>query len=658
MRSFELPAPGLLFGPYPERRIDTEAGWPQTLARWLSGCAPERSRRATKNFLTSVHRHADRYAQADSLALDAALSRLRGQLRREGFTDAVVAEAFAVIREVAGRQLNLRHYDSQLIAGRVMLHNRLAEMHTGEGKTLTALLTVATAALAGIPVHVITANDYLARRDAEFLKPVYAALGLQVGYIVQPLEAPARRAAYACAVTYTTARELVFDYLRDRLVLGGHPDKLRLRAQQMRPQAPLLLRGLCMALVDEADCILIDEARTPAILAVSRVDSGLQTMYHQALQIARQLWRNQDFRMDSATRAAQLTERGIVKMNLLADPLGGLWKNTRQRHELTSQALSALHGYQRDRDYLVRSGKVEIIDAHSGRAAPGRTWSRGLHPLIEIKENCTPSGAQEPVTQISYQRFFPRYHRLCGMSGTLWEARGELRTTYGLGISRIPLHRPCRRIQSVPQIYVDEDKQWRAIIRTIETQRASSRAVLVGTATVAESEYLSARLDAAKIPHTVLNARNDADEAAIIARAGQPGQVTVATNRAGRGTDIVLDDRVRQSGGLHVIASHINSSRRIDRQLFGRSARQGDPGSAQKILCLNDPLLQRHMPARLLAGLRRYFRNGQKLPYTLTLTLSTWLQRNEEMQQWWQRRVLCRNDRAIERQFSVGRRGA
>jgi preprotein translocase subunit SecA len=643
-----LPAPGLIFGAYPEKALAQRAVWPRIALTW-----PLR-RRADARFLASVERHA---AALDSTRPEAALSQVRARLRREGFSDDCVAASFAVIRAVTARELNLRHYDCQLLAARIMLANRLAEMQTGEGKTLAALLTAATAALAGIPVHVVTANDYLAQRDAESLMAVYAALGLSVACIVEPHDAAARRAAYACDVTYITARELVFDYLRDRVALGGSTAPLRLLARGLRPHAPLLLRGLCMALVDEADSILIDDARTPAILAAADANAAQHAAYRQALQIARQLWLNQDFRLDTAALAVTITARGQQKIDAAAEALDGGWRNTRQRHEWLNTALAALHLFQRDRHYLVRDGAIAIIDAETGRAAPGRAWSRGLHQMVELKEGCATSSGQQALAQISFQRFFPRYHRLCGMSGTLVESRRELVRCYALAVTRVPLHRPCRRLCHAPEIHLDGAAKWRAVVAAIAREHAVGRAVLVGTASVAESEQLSTRLADAGLPHCVLNARNDAAEAAIVAHAGEPGRITIATNMAGRGTDIALHPEVRARGGLHVIATQLNNSRRIDRQLAGRSARQGDPGSVATLIALDDALPQQHLPHGLRALLAGLCRKRGILPIMLGRIVLAWVQRQHEWQLGWQRRVLQRQDETMEQVLSVGRHG-
>jgi preprotein translocase subunit SecA len=534
-------------------------------------------------------------------------------------------------------------------------------MATGEGKTLAAVLTAATAALAGIPVHVLTANDYLVGRDAELLTPVFALLGLTVGAVTRPLDQAQRRAAYACDITYCTAKELTFDYLRDRLVRRRVQSALHERVRRMEggdvAPAPLLLRGLCMAIVDEADSILIDEARTPLILSQPRINPQKQLYIEQALQLAVRLTQGADFQVDTAVQEAVLTEAGRAKLAELAAPLGGLWQDRRHRDEIVVLALAAHHVFHRDKHYLVRERKVIMIDQTTGRVAPGRMWSRGLQQLLEVKERCPPSGEQETIAQITYQRFFPRYHYLCGMSGTLAEARAELRSVYGLSIEEVPLRRPCRRKQLPVRVFATREAKWDAVIERLRALHEAGRPVLVGTDSVADSDHLSVLLAAARLPHVVLNARNDSEEATIVARAGEPGRITVTTNMAGRGTDIPLAPGVAQRGGLHVICCQHNASPRIDRQLHGRAGRQGDPGSVETILSLEDGLLARMLAAWLRAALAAFAARNRPLPAWLGARLAWYPQKLEERRQRAERRLLLEQDERAERRLSFAGRG-
>jgi preprotein translocase subunit SecA len=521
---------------------------------------------------------------------------LRPRLRREGFTEPLVAEAFALLRAVAQATIGMRHFDVQLIGGWALLNGMIAEMETGEGKTLTATLAAGTAALAGRAVHVVTVNDYLAGRDAHAMRPVYEAIGLTVGCIVHELPHSGRREQYGRDVTYCSNKELAFDYLRDRMVLGGRPRPLAERIDALAGGGRadrLLLRGLQFAVVDEADSVLIDEARTPLILSAAARRSGEEAMYRQALAMARQL-DSGEFRIDE-TRI-ELTAAGEQTLERLARPHGGLWSGPRRRRRLVEQALAALHVYQLDRHYIVRDDKIVIVDEYTGRLMPDRSWEQGLHQLIEIKESCEVTAQRETLARISYQRFFRRYLHLAGMTGTAAEVAPELWAVYRLRVARIPTNRPVRRVRFADRVYARAEEKWRAVVCAIEERHRAGNPVLVGTRSVAASEHLAELLQSAGLPFRLLNARQDRDEAEIVARAGEPGCITVATNMAGRGTDIKLAPEVAERGGLHVICTERHDSGRIDRQLFGRCGRQGDPGSCEAIASLQDDLASSHLP--------------------------------------------------------------
>jgi preprotein translocase subunit SecA len=531
---------------------------------------------------------------------------LRSRLKLRGFSDpALAGESFALAREAASRTIGLRHFDVQLIGGWALLNGMVAEMETGEGKTLTATLAAATASLAGRAVHVITVNDYLAERDAEWMRPVYEALGLSVGCIKSGMDPDSRRDAYNRDVTYCSNKEIAFDYLRDRMVLGGRPRAIAMRLEAMTgggTRRQLLLRGLQFAIVDEADSVLVDEARTPLILSADADHSQEEAVHRQALDLAKQL---SDTDYTIGDEGVDITESGAGKLELLARSLAGIWRGPRRREQLVRQALSALQVFKRDKHYLVREGKVVIIDEYTGRLMPDRSWEQGLHQLIEIKEDCKVTGRRETLARISYQRFFRRYLHLAGMTGTASEVANELWAVYGLRVARIPTHKPVRRVHDPYRIYGKSDAKWRAVVSSIEKHRLAGRPVLVGTRSVEASEHLAALLDGARLRYRLLNARQDRDEAEIVARAGEPGCVTVATNMAGRGTDIKLAPGVAEAGGLHVIATELHDSARIDRQLFGRGGRQGDPGSCEAILAIEDDLIASFLPlaSRLLNGM-------------------------------------------------------
>ena len=600
-RSGPLPVPGILLGAYPERRGATIDWRHRVLAAVSALAAPLDAFRLRRyrRFVDAVGALGPALARLSPAAIDDRIERLRASLSRSGFAEPLLVEAFALIRHASERTLGRRPYDTQLIAARVMFDKRVAEMATGEGKTLAAAVCAAAGALAGVPVHVITVNDYLVERDADLMRPLYAALGLTVGHIAAKHDLVTRKQAYACDITYCTARDLVFDYLRDRTVRNPLLSEAQHRAAELDAPgraAPTLLRGLCMAVVDEADSILLDEARIPLILSTSSPDTARASFHALALDFARRLVIGRDCAVDPERQHVALTDAGRTALGAFAASQPGAWRNRLHREEATCTALAALHTYHPDRHYLVRDGKIVIIDAATGRLAPGRMWGRGLHQMIELKEGCKPSADQVTASQITYQRFFRRYLHLGGMSGTVSEAGAELAAVYGLEVVRVPLRRPSRRTVFATRLFRDRATQWNAVIaRTIAVAR-TGRPVLIGTDSVAESEELAAHLAAARVPHAVLNARHDATEAHAVEQAGRAGRITVTTNMAGRGTDIPLAPGVAERGGLHVICCQHNASRRIDRQLIGRCGRQGDPGSAETMLALDKPRIARVVP--------------------------------------------------------------
>jgi len=607
--------PGIVNGWYPERH-DDEPAW---LERAVNGAIGLSSRLASmrtasyRHIIEAICQEERRLARlsAEDCAQD--LSSLRTDLRRRGMIRELKIRAFAHIRAAAERTIGMRHYDSQLIGGWIMSHGMLAEMETGEGKTLTATLTAATAALAGIPVHIITVNDYLVVRDAENMKPLYNALGLKVAAITSSMDGAARQAAYGRDIIYCTNKQIAFDYLRDRIVMGSDCNRLSLQLESAHNKncrrSRSLLRGLCFAIVDEADSVLIDEARTPLIISREQAIPEEENLYRQAMQLAGQLVRGGHFDVNHAERRVFLNSAGSRRLEELAAPLDGVWNGRRRREELIRQALSAQHLFRRDKDYLVHDNKVLIVDANTGRVMPDRSWEQGLHQLIEIKENCAVSGRREHMARLTYQRFFRRYLRLAGMTGTAREVDSELWSVYGLHVRRVATHRPCIRKNTGEQIIFDKRMKWQTVVQTAAKMHESGRPVLIGTTSIGDSEHVSNLLENEGIPHQVLNARQDADEAQKIARAGEKGQITVATNMAGRGTDIPLGSGVAALGGLHVIATEPNEAKRIDRQLYGRCARQGDPGSYEIVISLEDELVTTHSGKLLRRFLYKILKN-------------------------------------------------
>ena len=539
---------------------------------------------------------------------------MRARLRRAGFTPELVGECFAMVREGASRTIGQRHYDSQLMGGWALLQGRLAEMATGEGKTVAATLPACTVAMAGYPVHVITVNDYLAERDSEETAALYRFFGLTVGAVVQGMPRPQRREAYAKSVTYCTNKELAFDYLRDGVALDRRSSRLHLALEGLRGDTSrddnVVLRGLYFGIVDEADSVFIDEARTPLILSAGVRSADEANHCELALEFARSLDAQHDYVLNLFERSVVLANTGKDKLDAFAAGLKGVWASVRVREELVTQALSALLLYQIDQHYVVRDAKVQIVDESTGRVMPDRSWERGLHQMIEAKEGCALTERRETLARMTYQRLFRRYLRLGGMTGTGSEVAREIKSVYDLDVARIPLHRPARRVFHKVQVCMTQTEKWSRVAESVtRLALGNGQPVLIGTRSVKASEEISAVLAARGITHSLLNAKQDGEEAEVIGLAGQMGRVTVATNMAGRGTDIKLGAGVAEKGGLHVILTEYHESRRIDRQLFGRCARQGDPGSCEAIVSLQDELFEVYAP--LATRMVRRIGNGR-----------------------------------------------
>lgn len=553
----------------------------------------------------------------------AIVSDLRGtciQMRQYGFTDKLLARAFAAVREASLRTLGMRHHDVQLIGGWALLQGMIAEMETGEGKTLVATLAACTAAAAGATVHVITVNDYLAERDAKLNMPLYNFFDLQVGVVIQGITPEQRRVEYARDVVYVSNKEVVFDYLKDRIATGDAlATHYRLR-QLYRPdyQPNVLLNGLHVAIVDEADSILIDEARTPLIISETVPNENGGEFYHTALDRARRMVRGEHFNI-TEHREVWVTAKGEQHMREITADLTGVWTSSLWRNELLQKALTALWCYHRDQHYIVQEDKVEIVDEFSGRVMPDRSWESGLHQLIEAKEGCEITGQRKTLSKMTYQRFLGRYLLLCGMTGTAAEVEPELKRVYNLEVFRIPTRLPGTRKRLENRSWITAEERWLAVVnRAIELSQ-NGAAVLIGTRSVEASESLSARFKSQGTEHSVLNARNDREEADIVSLAGQTGRITIATNMAGRGTDIKPSEDVLKKGGLHVILTEFHESARIDRQLFGRSARQGQPGTVQAMVSLEDDIYGRYAP--LLLGMVRRVSAPRGIPPVWLLNL-------------------------------------
>lgn len=538
------------------------------------------------------------------------LHALRLAMRRDGLKDRHLARAFACVRLKAQALLGVSHYPVQIRGGYLIARGYLVEMETGEGKTLTATLAAAAAALAGYKVQVVTVNDYLAQRDCEQMRPLFASLGLSCSVVLEDDDPAARQAAYGHDVAYCTGKTLTFDYLKDRIAIRDRIDPMRMLFDRFtgRWQRRVLLPGLQFVIVDEADSILIDEARTPLIISGTGDSEAEEAFHRLAIELAESLEPELDFVRDEDDRSYDLTVAGRQGLEQRVAGLGALWHNRYRREEAVLLALSALHDFDRDVHYIVRDDKIMIVDEHTGRVMPDRAWERGLHQLIEIKEAVTPTPPRLTLGKISFQLFFRRFLVLGGMSGTLREVRSEMSSVYKVAVVRVPTHKSSRRATLPSRVFATASARWEAVVLRAKALSAQGRPVLIGVRSIRAAETLSALLDERGVVHQALHAKQDASEAEIVAQAGAPGSVTIATNMAGRGTDIKLGAGVEALGGLHVILTELHESRRIDRQLIGRCARQGQAGSWEMLLSMDDELLSDFWPgltallARLLAS--------------------------------------------------------
>ncbi|MGC2310830.1 MAG: preprotein translocase subunit SecA [Candidatus Babeliaceae bacterium] len=508
--------------------------------------------------------------------LTAKTTEFREQLSAGKTIDDILPEAFAVVRETAKRTLGQRHFDVQLIGGVVLHQGKIAEMKTGEGKTLTSTLPLYLNALTGKGVHLVTVNDYLARRDAQWMGPIYEKLGLTIGIIQHDMKDEERKKAYECDIVYATNNELGFDYLRDNM-------KFRL--------SDYVQRDLYYAIVDEVDSILIDEARTPLIISGPSDESS--KLYVQINRIIPSLIKNTDYEIDEKDRIVTLTESGTDKVEaaLNVKNLYAL-ENLKLLHHV-NQALKAHFIFKRDVDYVVKDNEVLIVDEFTGRILSGRRYSDGLHQAIEAKENVPVERESQTLASITLQNYFRLYHKLAGMTGTASTEAEEFHKIYKLDVISIPTHRTMIRTDKADLIFLTKNGKFNAIVEDIKERHTKGQPVLIGTIAIETSEELSHYLQINGIPHDVLNAKQHMREAEIVAHAGEPGNVTIATNMAGRGTDIKLTPQSVEAGGLYILGTERHESRRIDNQLRGRSGRQGDPGESRFYISLEDDLIRR-----------------------------------------------------------------
>lgn len=588
-----------------------------TVVKKIFGDPQVKTVKRLRKRVKEVNAQAEKYKNMSDRDLKAQTDKLKGRLKKESL-DAILPDAFAVVREAATRTLGMRHFDVQLIGGMVLHEGNVSEMKTGEGKTMVATLPVYLNALTGKGAHVVTVNEYLAQRDAGWMARIYDFLGMSVGVIVADrsyiydrdftndehqderfhhLKPCSRREAYAADVTYGTNNEFGFDYLRDNMV--REVDQLR-------------QRDLHYAIVDEADSILIDEARTPLIISAPSVTSG--AAYAQFSKVTRNLEREKHYEVDEKRRTVILTDEGVEKVEkILGVEHLYATENIRTIYHL-EQALRAQALFKRDKDYVVTNeGQIVIVDEFTGRLLPGRRYNEGLHQAIEAKEGVEVQQESMTLATISFQNYFRLYEKLAGMTGTAMTESEEFHQIYKLDVVEVPSNRDLVRIDRTDRIYKNEKGKFKAIVEEVKELHEKGQPVLIGTVSIEKNELLSHLLDKASIPHEVLNAKNNEKEAAIVARAGQRGGVTLATNIAGRGTDIVLGEGVKELGGLFVLGSERHESRRIDNQLRGRAGRQGDPGTTQFFVSTDDDLM-RIFGGERIAGLMNRLKVDDETP--------------------------------------------
>ena len=590
---------------------------------------------------------------------DSKLHRIAAELRvifrcnRDSLLD--VERAFALVREVAFRQIGEKPFSVQVAGALALNAGCITEMATGEGKTLAATMPVTIAGWRGHGCHVITVNDYLARRDAEWMGRIYRFCGLSVSFIEQQMSPEERTKAYAADITYCTNKEVTADFLRDRLILGSSKKLCSTLLDKIitggRTSDRIVQRGLHYAIVDEADSILVDEAVTPLIISGQAPNPQQIESFSQAADIASQLKNGADYQINHQYREIELTSQGRNHLIELTERVGGVWRGSHRCLELINQALTAKELYLLDKHYVIDDSKIVIVDEFTGRMMPDRTWRDGLHQAIEAKEKVEINPPKDTYARISFQRFFRMYRKLAGMTGTASEASSEFWQIYHLPVVPIPTNRPCIRKKWPNTILSTESAKWAKIVQEIHRIHDSGRPILVGTRSVRTSEQLSELLKAEGLDHQVLNAVYHKQEAQIVAEAGHRGRITVATNMAGRGTDIKLSRGVAQLGGLHVIAAEPNESARIDRQLYGRGARQGDPGSAQGIFSLEDEIVSKHAKNLTAYFKRRYANNGGNISSPLVRRVFRLAQIKVEKLALRQRKSVLKTDHWLDEQL-------
>lgn len=586
-------------------------------------------------------------AQLTDIALD-----LGFESRQTENIEPLIERGFALVQVAAQRQLQMQHYDCQLLGGYAMCHGDVAEMRTGEGKTLTATLPLFVQALAGRGALLATSNDYLAKRDAEWMQPVYRSLGLTVGVIQSEMSREQRRAAYQCSITYGTMKEFGFDFLRDHSMEreqqqrqlwyggaeGGVAESAAAKPVHRKPH---------FLLIDEADSILIDDARTPLIISSAEDEATHQqqtALYRWSSQSATRFVEDEDYWYDREKRSVDLSPQGtaLVRDTPKPEELAGV--GLLEMYDFIERAIQVARDYLPDRDYVVRDGEIVIVDEATGRISEGRRWSRGIHQAIEAKETVEVTMDTNTQAKITVQSFVSRFPHIAGMTGTAFSSKKEFKKIYHMGVTVIPPNRTPKRTDYPIKYFATEQEKFECVVEDVIEIHNSGRPILIGTRSIAKSDQVSHLLRQKNIEHEVLNAREIEREADIIANAGKLGKITVATNMAGRGTDIVIDEEIKKPGGMHVIGTEMHESSRIDQQLFGRCGRQGDLGSTQLYISAEDKLLESAFGKQTAD---KYRRIGKTRTDSNWIALFRRAQRKVENQHYRSRRILMYNEKML-----------
>lgn len=602
-------------------------------------------------FLSRVKTLCKRYAKkTDEQLRDISLD-LGFEARQYENVSRLLDRGFALVKEMSRRKLGMDHYDVQLMGGRAMCQGHVAEMRTGEGKTLTATLPMFIYSLSGRGALLATTNDYLAKRDAEQMQHVYRALGKTVGVIQTDMSREQRRASYNCDITYGTMKEFGFDFLRDHSYQrqlkeqsahsGGHQGSME------RAELTPVHRKPNFILIDEADSILIDDARTPLIISAAEDGATVEQqkeLYRWTAKAAKEFVEDEDYWYDREKRRVDLTPEGMALVRKIVKPESLAGIGLLEMYDFMERGVQVARDYKKDRDYVIREGEIVIVDESTGRIAEGRRWSRGIHQAIEAGESVELTMDTETQAKITVQSLVSRFPHVSGMTGTAWTSRKEFKKIYQMPVSVIPTNRRPQRIELPIKYTPTEAEKWEQIVRDVIEIHSQGRPILVGTRSIAKSEILAKHFIAANVPHEVLNARQIEREAEIVEAAGEKGRVTVATNMAGRGTDIKISDEVKEMGGLHVIGTEMHESSRIDQQLFGRCGRQGDPGTVQLYLSAEDQLLE---GAFGLPTATRYRKGAKSRGRSYWITMFQKAQRKVESQHYRSRKILMFSEKQL-----------